>query len=241
MALSGPSGFASTHWSLVASAGRRLSPDSSSALADLCQRYWYPLYVFVRRSVSDLDEARDLTQEFFARLLEKNTLALADPERGRFRTFLLAALRNFLHNERTRARSQKRGGGRAPLTLDFDSKDSRQPLEPAHRWSAERLYERQWAITLLDNVLARLQAEYEAAGKAALFQRLKSVLAAESASAPHADIAAELAMSPGAVKVAAHRLRRRYRELLRDEVGQTVADEQDIDEEVRSLFRSLAE
>ncbi|MCA1702125.1 MAG: sigma-70 family RNA polymerase sigma factor, partial [Actinobacteria bacterium] len=154
MAFSGPSSFATTHWSMVLSAGQRSSPASAAALADLCQRYWYPLYVYVRRTIRDVHEARDLTQAFFARLLEKNTLALADPQRGRFRSFLLTALKHFLINEWEKAKAQKRGGGRALLALDFDSKESQIALEPSHDATPERLFERHWAMTLLDQVLA---------------------------------------------------------------------------------------
>jgi RNA polymerase sigma-70 factor (ECF subfamily) len=240
MSAPGPSSFATTHWSLVVAAGRRSSPASATALADLCQRYWYPLYVYVRRRVADLDEARDLTQEFFARLLERNTLALADPDRGRFRSFLLTALKHFLINEWEKNKAQKRGGGRRALTLDFDSKESQLQLEPAHTWTPERLYERHWALTLLDQVLARLRGEYQGAGKGELFDQLKGFLLGESATATHASAGQVLGMTEGAVKVAAHRLRKRYRELLRQEVAQTVADKSEVDDELRALFRSLA-
>src|SRR5437667_1881708 len=239
MSSSGPSSFATTHWSLVLSAGRPASPASAAALSTLCQRYWYPLYVYVRRTIRDIDEARDLTQEFFARLLEKNTLAHADPERGRFRSFLLTALKHFLINEWEKGQAQKRGGGRTTLALDFEAKDSTFSLEPSHAWTPERLYERQWALTLLDQVLAQLRQEYTAAGKGQLFETLKTCLAGENSTATYADVARPLGMTEGAVKVAAHRLRKRYRELLRQEVAQTVADENEVEDEMRSLFRSL--
>ena len=224
---------------MVVAAGRRSSPASKAALADLCQRYWYPLYVYVRRRVADVDEARDLTQDFFARLLEKNTLALADPERGRFRSFLLTALKHFLINEWEKARAQKRGGGRKALAIDFEAKESQFTREPAHTWTPERLYERHWALTLLDQVLAQLRQEFQAAGKGKLFEQLKGFLVGDSATATHADAAGKLGMSEGAVKVAAHRLRKRYRELLRQEVAQTVADDNEVEDEIRALFRSL--
>lgn len=225
---------------MVVAAGRRSSPASKAALADLCQRYWYPLYVYVRRRVADLDEARDLTQDFFARLLEKNTLALADPQRGRFRSFLLTALKHFLINEWEKNRAQKRGGGRKVLAIDFDAKDQQWALEPAHAWTPERLYERQWALTLLDEVLAKLRREFQIAGKTRLFEQLKSFLVGDSAKTSHADAAERLGMTEGAVKVAAHRLRKRYRELLRHEVAQTVSDDKEVEDEIRALFRSLA-
>ena len=242
MSLQGPNSFATTHWSIVVAAGRSAkggSPESAAALADLCNRYWYPLYIFVRRRVADLDEARDLTQEFFARLLEKNTLALADPERGRFRSFLLTAFKHFLINEWEKSRAQKRGGGRKALAFDFDSKEAQIALEPQHTWTPERLYERHWALTLLEQVLAQLRREYHKGGKSKLFAQLKVFLVGESAAASHAEAAERLGMTEGAVKVAAHRLRKRYRELLRQEVGQTVANESEIDDEIRALFRSL--
>ena len=241
MSFSGAGSFATTHWSMVLSAGQRASPASAAALADLCQRYWYPLYVYVRRSIHDVHEARDLTQAFFARLLEKNTLALADPQRGRFRNFLLTALKHFLINEWEKTKAQKRGGGRAALPLDFDAKESQISLEPAHAWTPERLFERHWALTLLDQVLAKLRAEHVAAGKGPLFEHLKIFLAGETSEGSYAQSAAALGLSPGAVKVAAHRLRKRYRELLRHEVAQTVADDDEVEDEIRALFTSLQE
>ena len=239
MSSPGPGSFATTHWSLVVAAGRRSSPAAAAALGDLCQRYWYPLYVYVRRRVADVNEARDLTQEFFARLLEKNTLALADRERGRFRSFLLTALKHFLINEWEKTRAQKRGGGRKALALDFETKEQQIALEPAHTWTPERLYERQWALTLLDQVLGQLRREYHAAGKSKLFEQLKGFLVGDSATSSHAAAAERLGMTEGAVKVAAHRLRKRYRELLRQEVAQTVAGDNEVEEEIRALFRNL--
>jgi RNA polymerase sigma-70 factor (ECF subfamily) len=231
--------FATTRWSMVLAAGAASSPETERALADLCQRYWFPLYVYVRRRIGDVDQARDLTQEFFARLLEKGTIARADPERGRFRSFLLTALQHFLANEWQKQQTQKRGGGQRVLSLDFDSKDCQAAFEPAHEWTAERLYERQWALTLLDGVLARLRQEYEAAGKTRWFEQLKPFLAGETKSAAYAETAAALQVSEGAARVAAHRLRKRYRELLRQEVAQTVADDADVDDEIRALFAAV--
>jgi RNA polymerase sigma factor (sigma-70 family) len=228
--------FATTHWSLVLAAGGRSSPEAERALSDLCQRYWYPLYVYVRRRVADLHEARDLTQEFFAGLLQKKSLARADPERGRFRSFLLTALQHFLVNEWHKTRAEKRGGGRRVLPLDFDAKDSQVGFEPAHDWTPERIFERQWALTLLDQVLGRLRQEYEDAGKMRLFEQLKTFLAGETKTATYAQAAAALDVSEGAVRVAAHRLRKRYRELLRQEVAHTVADDAEVDDEIRALF-----
>lgn len=230
--------FLSTHWSLVLAAGQRASPESERALAELCQKYWLPVYAYVRRRVAEMHDAQDLTQEFFARLLDKNPLAQADPQRGRFRTFLLAAVKNFLANERDRARAQKRGGGRVILPLDFADGDSRISLEPAHEETPERLFDRQWVLLLLEAVLAKLRGEYAAAGKEELFDRLKGFLSGEL-SVSLAEIAHALNMTEGAAKTAAHRLRKRYRALLRAEVAQTVAENEDIDEEIRSLFEAL--
>jgi RNA polymerase sigma factor (sigma-70 family) len=232
--------FATTRWSMVLAAGAEASPETERALADLCQRYWYPLYVYVRRRIGDVDQARDLTQEFFARLLEKKTIARADPERGRFRSFLLTSLQHFLANEWQKHQTQKRGGGRRIVPLDFEGKDSHGAIEPAHDWTPERLYERQWALTLLDSVLARLRNEYEQAGKTRWFEQLKPFLAGDTKTASYAEAAAALHVGQGAVRVAAHRLRKRYRELLRQEVAQTVADDADIEDEIRALFAAVA-
>jgi RNA polymerase sigma factor (sigma-70 family) len=231
--------FASTHWSLVLAAGRRSLPASDQALAALCSAYWYPLYAYARRRLGDVHVAQDLAQEFFARLLEKNILASAQQERGRFRGFLITAFKNFLANEGDKARAQKRGGGMAPLPLDFRAGDARYDLEPSHAWTPERLFERQWALALLEQVLIALRAEFVADGKETLFERLKGSLTGETAIA-YAELAGVLDMSEGAVKVAAHRLRKRYRELLRREVAQTVADPEEVDDEIRRLFEALA-
>jgi RNA polymerase sigma factor (sigma-70 family) len=231
--------FATTHWSLVLAAGHRSLPASDQALAALCRAYWYPLYAYARRRLGDEGRAQDLTQDFFARLLEKNLLASAQPERGHFRAFLLTAFKNFLANESEKVRAEKRGGGRVFLPLDFHAGDSRYNLEPAHAWTAERLFERQWALTLLEQVLAALRAEYVADAKEELFDRLKVYLTGETA-ASYAALAPALGMSEGAIKVAVHRLRERYRALLRWEVAQTVADSAEVDDEIRRLFDALA-
>jgi len=233
-----PSEFASTHWSLVVAAGKRSLPSSDQAMAALCQAYWFPLYAYARRRLEDIHLAQDLTQEFFTRLFEKNILASAQQERGRFRGFLLTAFKNFLANEGDKTRAQKHGGGIVPLSLDFSAGDSRYAREPSHTWTPERLFERQWALTLLDQVLAALRAEYVADDKKMLFDRLKVYLTGET-NVTHAEIAPQLDMSEGAVKVAAHRLRKRYRELLRREVAQTVADPSEVDDEIRRLFEAL--
>jgi RNA polymerase sigma factor (sigma-70 family) len=233
-------GFATTHWSIVLQAGRKRQPAADQALATLCQNYWYPLYAYVRRHVNDASEAQDLTQEFFARLLEKDILALATPERGRFRSFLLTALKNFLANQRNKAHARKRGGTRPTLSLDFDAGDSRYSLEPGHELTPDRLYERKWALALLDRVLNRLREEYSAGGKANLFECLRPFIGGNPADAAYADVANELGMTAGAAKVAAHRLRKRYRDVLRDELAHTVADPADINDEINWLFQVLS-
>jgi RNA polymerase sigma factor (sigma-70 family) len=233
--------FQSTRWTLVLAAGHKSSPDSQEALAALCETYWYPLYAYVRRHGAEVHRAQDLTQDFFARLLEKNLLAVAQPERGRFRTFLLSTLKNFLCNEYDKVRAKKRGGDRLVLSLDFEAGESRYQREPAHSLTAERLFERQWALAVLDRVLAQLRAEFAGAGKEPLFDALKAFLTAGRGEASYAAAAEALGMTEGAVRVAAHRLRRRYRELLRAEVAQTVAEPDEIDDEIRRLFETLGD
>jgi RNA polymerase sigma-70 factor (ECF subfamily) len=233
-----PAVFATTHWSLILAA-RGSSPEARAALEELCRRYWYPLYAYIRRRGHTADAAQDLTQELFARLLERDDLAALDPARGRFRAFLLTACRHFLANEHDRARTLKRGGGRRILALDLGDADRRYAAEPGHEQTPERLFERRWALTLLDQVLRVLRQRYEAAGQADLFERLKGTLTG-AADGAYAEAAAALGMTEGAVKVAAHRLRQRYRALLRDEIAQTVADPDEVDDEVRTLFQALA-
>jgi len=231
--------FATTRWSVVLAARRSGSLHSREALATLCKAYWYPLYAYVRRQGYQADEAQDLTQEFFATLLEKKFLKAADRELGKFRSFLLASIKHFLSNDRDRARSKKRGGGKLPISLDFEAAEGRFCREPTHDRTPERLFERRWALTLLDEVLARLRDEFVAAGKLRLFDRIKEYLTGDSGLASYAVVAAELEMSEGAVKVAVHRVRRRYRELLRDQIAQTIADPAEIDDEIRDLFAAL--
>jgi RNA polymerase sigma factor (sigma-70 family) len=231
--------FGTTRWSLVLGAGQPGGQAAGAALAELCQRYWYPLYAYVRRRVRDVSEAQDLTQEFFTRLLEKNTLAAASRERGRFRSFLLAAMNNFLLNEWDKAKAQKRGGGRAPISLALDTAESRLNLEPAHDLTPENLYERQWALTLLELVVERLEAEFAAAGKARQFVLLKPALTGSRAAIDYSAVAAALGVSEESARQSAHRLRRRYRELLREELAQTLADPSEVDDEIRALFTTL--
>ncbi len=237
--LAHPQGFATTRWSLVLAAGRDDAPEADAALASLCQIYWYPLYAYVRRSGHPVDEARDLTQGFFARLLEKRYLRAADSERGRFRSFLLTAFKRFLAKERHRARAVKRGGGRRMLSLDFEQGESRFRLEPVTDITAETVYERRWALTLLDQVMARLRDDFERAGKREDFDRLKVFLTGEAAAPSYRDVAAATGTTEGAVKVAVHRLRRRFRDAVMAEIAQTVAAPEDVDEELRHLFEAI--
>ena len=232
--------FVTTHWSVVLTAGRSDTTRARDALAKLCQTYWYPLYAYVRRRGHSPEDAQDLTQEFFARLLEKNWVGDADQTKGRFRSFLLSALNHFLSDEWDKARAQKRGGGVPPVPLQFDTAETRYGVEPADNVTPERSFELRWALTLLEEVLKRLQAEYEHEGKADLFAALNPCLVGERTSQPYAELAKKLGTTEGAVKAAVHRLRQRYRALLRDEIAQTVAGPDEVDEELRHLFAVLA-
>jgi RNA polymerase sigma factor (sigma-70 family) len=233
-------GFMTTRWSVVLAARDPDSPRRDSALETLCQAYWYPLYAYVRRVGHPPHDAQDLTQEFFARLLARDYLRAADPEKGRFRSFLLIALRRFLANEWDRARAQKRGGGRANLPLDLAESESRYTLEPASEDSADRLYERRWALTLVERAMSRLRAEHESAGRIAEFEALKIALTAGRGGVPYAELSRTLRQSEGAVRVAVHRLRRRFRDLFREEVAATVADPADTDSELTQLMEILS-
>jgi RNA polymerase sigma-70 factor (ECF subfamily) len=232
--------FATTHWSIVLSAGQ---PDSSryqQALEALCRTYWFPLYAYLRRHGFDAQKAEDYIQAFFTSLLEKRGLRLADPKRGRFRSFLLTALKHFLANEHTRAQAQKRGGGRKILSLDIENAENQYIREPCDELSPEKLFERSWALAVLDRTMVRLQVEAVAAKKEKHFDCLKMYLTAEKNAIPYNEVAVRLKMTEGAVKVAVHRLRQRYRDLLRDEIAQTVTTEEQINEEIRDLFTALA-
>jgi RNA polymerase sigma factor (sigma-70 family) len=224
---------------MVVAAGQRGSPQSGKALAELCQDYWYPLYSFVRHQGYAAHDAQDLTQGFFARLLEKNFLDDVHRERGRFRSFLLVALKHFISNERDRQRAKKRGGGHSPVQWDSHDAESRFHSEPATELTAERIFDRQWAHSVLDRSLGRLERDYHRAGKRELFEQLRPTLGGESTGDSYAQLAERLQMSEGAVKVAVHRLRRKYRELLRAEIAQTVADPDEIEEELRDLLAAL--
>jgi RNA polymerase sigma-70 factor (ECF subfamily) len=230
----------STSWAVVLAAADRSSPHCDQALATLCAGYWYPLYAFIRRQGFAAEDAEDLTQEFLARLLEKDYLEGVGPEKGKFRTFLLVCLKRFLANQHDRAHAQKRGGGRRLISIDVDDAERRYRLEPSHELTAERIFERRWALTLLQQVLLSLGTEFQRGGKQALFETLKVYLAADQKAPPYAQVADQLGLSEDAVKVAVYRLRERYRRLLRDEVARTLGDTADVDEEICALFQSLA-
>ncbi len=233
-----PSHFATTHWSLVLAARDRAEPGARDALAALCAVYWYPLYAYVRRRGKNADDALDLTQAFFARLLEKDVLADVDRGKGKFRSFLLAACKHFLANEYDRERAQKRGGGRPLLSLDAADAEGRYINEPVDGVTPEKLFERRWALALLQQVMTRLRADFEARGKDRQFDHLRGFLVGEKGTG-YRKAAASLGLSEGAVKVAVHRLREKYRELLREEIGRTVGSPEEIDDEVRDLFAAL--
>jgi len=237
---SGDGRFATTRWSVILAAGDSAAAQHEPALDTLCQTYWFPLYAYLRRRGFDSHQAEDYTQGFFAGILERKGLQRADPKCGKFRSFLLACLKNFLADEWDRARAQKRGGDKKILSLDFDAAASRYDREPAHHISPEKLFERSWALTVLTKAMDRLKAESAASDKQQLFDCLKVYLAAEKDAVPYRDVAGELDMTEGAVKVAVHRLRRRYRELVREEIAQTVTTEAQVDEEIRDLFDALA-
>lgn len=233
--------FVTTRWTVVLSAREKDSPEAGVALDQLCRIYWYPLYAYVRRLGHSCHDAQDLTQGFFARLLARDYLAAVEREKGRFRTFLLMAFKRFLADEWDRARAQKRGGGQKPLSLDTATAEVRYQAEMADDRTPDRLYEHRWALALLDQAINRLQAEFARAGKAGEFARLKTFLTARKGAIPYAAVAAEMGLSEGALRVAVHRLRRRFREVFREEIAQTVAGPEEIEEEIRHLLAALSE
>jgi len=233
--------FVTTHWSVVVAAARSDTTTAQAALARLCETYWYPLYAYVRRRGYGPEDAQDLTQEFFARLLAHHWVADADRARGRFRTFLLTALSRFLANEWDRRQTQKRGGGVAPLSLDTDLAEGRYQRDAALEMTPDRLYDRQWAMTLLDRALTRLRHEYEQSGKTAEFNALSPLLTAERGAIPYAATATNLGVSDAAARQAVHRLRKRFRDVFRQEIAQTLAAPEEVEEEIRHLLAALAE
>jgi RNA polymerase sigma-70 factor (ECF subfamily) len=231
--------FVTTQWSVVLDAAGS-DATARAALEKLCRTYWYPLYAYVRWRGNSAPDAQDLTQAFFARLLERKWVGEVDRDRGRFRTFLLTAFSRFLADEWDKLRAQKRGGGVVHVPVQLDSAETRYGHEPADKASPEQYYERRWALTLLETVLERLRAEYEREGKGELFAGLNSCLVGGQDSQPYAQLAAQLGMNEGAVKVAVHRLRKRYRQLLRAEISQTLAETENVDEELHHLFAVLS-
>lgn len=227
--------FRTTHWSVVLAASEENAADSEAAMAQLCEMYRYPVYAFIRRSGRSPEDAEDLTQDFFTRLLEKKFLEGIQRDGGKFRSFLLVSVKRFLANQWERSQAQKRGGGRTMVSLDQDAEE-RYRLEPSDPVTPERLYERRWAFTLLDQVMESLKCEYEEAGKAALFRELQPQFQGRGEGAAYAAIGERLAMSESAVKVAAHRMRKRYNQLLREEISRTVDSPEEMKEEMRHLM-----
>jgi RNA polymerase sigma-70 factor (ECF subfamily) len=232
--------FATTHWTVVLAAGRQRSPQADRALEELCRVYWFPLYAYVRRHGRTKEDAEDSTQEFFSRLLGKNSLAGLDSEKGKFRAFLLASLKHFLANERDKAQTQKRGGGQVPLSLDWQTADTQFQIAATNEPSPDKAFDREWALALLAKVIERLQEECVADGKARLFERLKIFITAGQAETAQREAAAALGMEEGTVRVAVHRLRKRYRQLLRAEIANTLADPGMVEEEMRALFSAFS-
>ncbi len=228
--------FVTTHWSVVLTVGRAETVQARAALETLCRAYWYPLYAHVRRRGYSPEDAQDLTQEFFARLLEKDYLQAAAREKGRFRTFLLVALKCFLANDWRRAHAQTRGGFATVVSIDHELAESRFAAEPGHQLQPDVQFDRQWAGTLLERTVSRLRQEYATTGRAVLFEHLQNCLAQEPSALPYAAVATRLDLTEAAVKVAMHRLRVRYREILREEIADTLATSGDVEEELRYLF-----
>jgi len=235
--LPGSSQFPTTRWTLVVAVGDPYRKEARSALVSLCDNYWYPLYAYLRRRGYPVDRAQDLTQEFFMRVLEGRYLDRANPEKGRFRSFILTSLKFFVADEEDRQRARKRGGGTI-VPLEFSSGEERYQREPGHDETPERIFERRWALSMLERVIGRLRDEFVHHGRPEHFERLKVFLLGES-EAPYAALAHEMNTSEGALKVAIHRLRKRYRDLFRQEIADTVADPAEVDSELRYLAAVL--
>lgn len=235
----GPRVFATTHWSVVMTAGQGDSAPAQRALETLCRAYWYPIYVYVRRKGYGADDAQDLTQEFFAQLIRNEHLRRADREKGKFRTFLLSTLDYFLAREWSRAHRQKRGGQFIFISLDQQTPEERYRLEPRDNDCPEKKFLREWALTVLKQTMDALERDCEINGKGALFREVRHLLSGERDGGVYGEIGRRLGISEGAIRVAVHRLRRRYGELLRSEIGQTVSDAEEIDEEMRYLLAAL--
>jgi RNA polymerase sigma-70 factor (ECF subfamily) len=234
-----PGRFPTTHWSRVLAAGNRDAPGASESLADLCSSYWYPVYAYIRRRGHAPEHAQDLTQDFFTLVLERELFAKADQKRGRFRSFLRAVCARYLSNQHDWVNAHKRGGGRRFLPFDAIEAEGRYVRELAEEETPDRIFERTWTMTLLARVLENLRREYEDAGRSSVFDELRDALVEGSTTAPYALIAERLESTEGAVRVAAHRLRRRYGALLRNEIAATVQDPAEVDDEIRALFAAL--
>jgi RNA polymerase sigma factor (sigma-70 family) len=234
-----PGRFPTTQWSRVVTAASLDASEAREALSSLCQAYWYPIYAYVRHRGHTPEQAQDLTQDFFAYILERDLIALADPTRGRFRAFLRTLCARQLADHRDRQNAAKRGGGRSPLPIDPGDAERRYAREPAHELTPEKIFDRTWALTLLCRVVERLRREYEDAGRSDRFEELLAILTRDPACDPYAEIARRLGTTEGNVRVAVHRLRRRYGLLLREEIAATVGDEAQIDDEIRALFSAL--
>lgn len=237
---SGAQKFATTHWSMVLAAIDPSSPQYKQALSTLCQTYWLPLYAYLRRHGCDTHEAQDCTQAFFTKMLEKDSLRLANPDLGKFRSYILSALKHFVADRSDRARTQKRGGGETIISLDFENAEDQYVFEPIDQLSPDRLFERMWALTLLQKAMSRLETESSNMDKQNVFEHIVIYLAPAKEALPYHEMAVKLDMTEGAVKVAVHRLRKRYQELLREEIAQTVSTEEEIEEELQELFTALS-
>lgn len=232
--------FHTTRWSMVLSLREADRQDNATALDELCKQYWYPIYAFSRRQGADASSAADLTQAFFCHILQRDLFAEASPDRGRFRTFLLACFKNFQLNEHRRDTTEKRGGKVKTFAIDVDIGESRYRQEPTHDETPERLFERRWAMTLLDRALQQLDEEFACSGKKELYEALKPFLSGTPATSSYPEIAETFIMSPTAIKVTMHRLRTRYRELIREEVRQTVNSAEEVEEELLKLFEAFS-
>jgi len=232
--------FVTTRWSVVLAAGDQAGSHCAESLQTLCETYWYPLYAYARQHGHQAQDAEDLTQAFLAKLIERNLAQVADRARGRFRSFLLTSFKHFIADQRDRARTQKRGGQARVFSLDLSDAETRYQREPGHDTTAEDIFERRWALTVLDTVFARLRERYAADGKSGLFDQLKPCLTQAGSAIAYADLSVQLSLSEGALRVAVHRLRQRYRDLLRAEIEHTVADPSYVEDEIRHLFQALA-
>jgi RNA polymerase sigma-70 factor (ECF subfamily) len=231
--------FGSTRWSMVLAAGGE-GPSARAALENLCQTYWSPVRGYIARRVMNSEDANDLTQAFFTELLDRKTLASANPLRGRFRAYLLTALKNFLANQHAFASAQKRGGGHVPVSLDREARDTHQGLGPVASPAPDQEFDRQWAVSLLDSAISRLASEQAASGKAAQFEALRLFLTGQESERKQKEAAEQLGMTQEAARSYVYRLRKRYRELLRDEVAQTLRSTDEIDNELRDLFAAVS-